>query len=604
MLKTYLIATAALSLTVSTFAGKQPNVLWVLTDDHRYDSVRAFNKMLTGQEMSKLGYVESPHTDRLAEMGTTFINSYCQAQGCAPSRASMHYGRYPFRSGVYQFEYHNNNAEHFRPTLPERMADLGYQTVHIGKTGVRVKTVKNGKAQKFQMYQTDFDSKTLAAEGLTEWGKGWASSINGKKLPKPVSDLEFFVNSDGEFEYFSDQLAEMKPEYAGAREQYNKKYDLLRFYKAGEKGVSKSMIIGGVSPRPAGKTRDGYYSSVFADFLQSEDKPLTVGSKSYDGVDTSKPLFCHIGYDFPHTPVLPPVDYRARFSKKKYKVPEFNLKELETMPKQLKKQVDKSFTDDYPEADKQTMIQDYYAFCAYGDTLIGQATEAFVQYSKKQKQPWMIVYVCGDHGWKLNEHGAISKFTPWDIDSHNPVIVVSSDKKAFPAGKVVTDYTELVDIAPTVLAAAGVNLADKENDYLDGYDLAEVASGKMPAREYVLGESHHVIGPRAFIRTKDYVFSMQTRPNTQRGKDMDWAKTASWKELDPALYHMSSDPNEINNLAFNPEYKQIAETMQQKLFNIVMGDNRVEVNWGKQADGTEIFRRNFAPGADDKKLTL
>ena len=43
----------------------------------------------------------------------------------------------------------------------------------------------------------------------------------------------------------------------------------------------------------------------------------------------------------------------------------------------------------------------------------------------------MIVYVCGDHGWKLNEHGAISKFTTWEVDSHNPIIVVSSDKANF-----------------------------------------------------------------------------------------------------------------------------------------------------------------------------
>ena len=33
---------------------------------------------------------------RLTEMGTTFINTYCQAAGCAPSRTSMHAGRYPF----------------------------------------------------------------------------------------------------------------------------------------------------------------------------------------------------------------------------------------------------------------------------------------------------------------------------------------------------------------------------------------------------------------------------------------------------------------------------------------------------------------------------
>ena len=96
------LAFAAIGLDQQGMAD-QPNVLWILTDDHRYDSIRAFNRMLNGREMSELGYVESPHTDRLAKMGTTFINAYCQAHGCAPSRASMHYGRYPFRSGIYEF---------------------------------------------------------------------------------------------------------------------------------------------------------------------------------------------------------------------------------------------------------------------------------------------------------------------------------------------------------------------------------------------------------------------------------------------------------------------------------------------------------------------
>ena len=120
------VALAVLLLVIRTAHGQQPNVLWILTDDQRYDSIGAFNRILHGRDHSELGYVESPNVDRLAAMGTTFINTYCQAPGCAPSRASMHYGRYPFRSGVYEFEYHNNNAEHCQPTLPEQMVKLGY----------------------------------------------------------------------------------------------------------------------------------------------------------------------------------------------------------------------------------------------------------------------------------------------------------------------------------------------------------------------------------------------------------------------------------------------------------------------------------------------
>ena len=127
---------------------------------------------------------------------------------------------------------------------------------------------------------------------------------------------------------------------------------------------------------------------------------------------------------------------------------------------------------------------------------------------------------------------------------------------------------------------------------------------EAPVRDYVIGESHAVTGPRAYIRTKDFVFSMQTRPKGKKGRDMQWAQNAIYKDLDPALYCMGNDPGETNNLAFNNEYQRIAMAMKEKLTSIVLGDNRVEVDWGKKAEGTELFRSNFAPGADDKKLDL
>ena len=122
----------------------------------------------------------------------------------------------------------------------------------------------------------------------------------------------------------------------------------------------------------------------------------------------------------------------------------------------------------------------------------------------------MVLYVCGDHGWKLNDHGSVSKTTPWQIYTLNPVVVVSSDKEALPAGKVVNGFTEFVDMAPTMFAAGGADLSADEFSYLDGRDLARGASGDLPEREYAVGESHAATGPRAFIRTKDYCFSMKT----------------------------------------------------------------------------------------------
>lgn len=592
---------AALLFSTAVFAQQKPNVLWVLTDDQRYDAVRAFNQILHGRDSSELGYVESPRVDELVAKGTTFINTYCQATGCAPSRASMMYGRYPFRSGVYEFEYHNNNAEHCKPSLPEQMAELGYQTMHVGKLGFRIKTIKDGRAVAHPVFQTDIGFKKLGKDGLTDWGKDWFYEMDGKKLAAPIKNLEYIVSPEGEFSYLSDELEQHK----GAAEKATEDYDLLRHYNEGQaKSASKGMIISGVSSQPAGKTRDGYYTHFLSEYLKQENTEFSAGSRSFKGVDPTQPVFAHIGFDFPHTPVLPPANYRARFQQHTYQVPAFDAKELEGMPQQLQKQIKAKSSDHFSDEEKQKMIQDYYAFCAYGDQLVGQATDDFIAYSEKHQQPWMIVYVCGDHGWKLNDHGAVSKFTTWEVDSHNPIVIVSSDKQAFPAGKVVTDYTEFVDIAPTILSAAGADIEAEAFSYLDGLDMAKVAAKEIPARDYVVGESHAVIGPRAYLRTKEYVFSMQTRPDKIRGKDLDWALKASYEDLDAALYNTVEDPKEKNNLAYHKSYRKIAEKMRAKLTDIVLGDGRVEVEWGSKADGTKVFYSNFAPGAHDHRLKL
>lgn len=603
-----------LFLSVFAFGKKEvkkqkPNILWIVTDDHRYDAVRAFNKMLHNREMSELGYVESPNIDRLTEQGTTFINTYVHSAVCAPSRTAMHMGRYPFRSGIFSFEYYNNKTENSKPTLPEQMASEGYQTFHVGKLGVRIRTLtENGKTKDLDIYQNDVKFKTMHLEGFTGWGKNWFRSIDGKKLKTPLKNTEFFVEPDGTFTYASLEYEEERPENKGKIEKFNKKYDIMRHYKKGvEESPTKGMILSGVSTQPAGKNRDGQYNIVLKNYLKNTNPIFKVGSQTLKGIDSSKPLFVHLGYNFPHTPVLPPADYRARFQEKNYKIPVFTKEEYDKLPNQIKGFLKNGGSDHYSDEQKLKMIQDYYAYCAYGDALIGEAVDDFINYSKAKNQPWTVVYVHGDHGWKLNDHGAVSKTTPWEIDTHNPIVIVSSDKKKFPAGKVVTEFGEFVDIAPTILADGGADLSAKKYDYLDGMDMAKIADGSAPIRDYIIGESHAATGPRAFIRTKEYVFSMQIRPwgwNKKMGENIKWAINMPYEKVDPSLYHTTKDPKEINNVAFHKKYRAIADKMRAKLTTIVLGDNRAEIDWEKWGTGTDVYRSNFAPGAHDYKLNL
>jgi arylsulfatase A-like enzyme len=601
-----IIILVALAVKVNAQQQK-PNILYILTDDQRYDSVKAFNQEIDGCEMSELGYIESPEVDKLAAQGTTFINTYVQAAGCAPSRAVILQGRYTFRSGVYEFEYHNNKAEHMKPSLPEQMVELGYQTFHVGKLGYRLKALTpDGKTKDHEVFQTDMNFRPLGKEGFTDYsGGGWWNEVDGVKYDKPITDINFFVTQEGKFEYISAELNEKTDKYKHVAAETHKKYDLLRDYKPGKKeSIYYGEIISGVSPKKAGETRDGYYAHFLNEYLVNENQKFNAGKLEFRGVDPSKHVFAHIGFDFPHTPVLPPADFRERFQKHTYKIPDFSEEEFASMAKQMKRQIASKPSYHFTYEEKQKMIQDYYAFCAYGDQLVGKAVKDFVAYSEKHHQPWMVIYVCGDHGWKLNEHGGISKFTPWKWDTHNPVIVVSSDKQKFPAGKVVKEFTEFVDIAPTALAAAGADLGEEKYNYLDGFDLAKTAKKEAPIRDYIIGESHAVTGPRAYIRTKDYVLSLQTRPSKKEGENMKWALSASWEDLDPALYDLKNDAREVNNVAFKKQYTNIAKKMKDKLLNIVLGDNRVEVNWEKWGTGTQVFRSNFAPGSHDYKLNL
>lgn len=64
---------------------RQPNILWIQTDEQRADSIGAFGAP----------WAKTPALDGLAARGVTFTNCYCQSPVCVPSRASQLAGVYP-----------------------------------------------------------------------------------------------------------------------------------------------------------------------------------------------------------------------------------------------------------------------------------------------------------------------------------------------------------------------------------------------------------------------------------------------------------------------------------------------------------------------------
>ncbi len=612
--------TAAVALTMLSGAAPavaaeskdQPNILWIITDDHRADALACYNRATLGTSESRLGYVSSPELDKLAAEGTLFTYAYCNSPASAPSRTSMHFGLYPHHRGVYGFEYYHSGADFTPKSMPELMREAGYNTLAIGKMGVRyVQYAEKGRRVGYQMYDTFLNTGDHQKHGEADtWAQGiWAGEDAGTKQ-------HIFLPDGSKISYQASRKngGVLTAEDIATAKEVDEKYDYLRVYTAAgkPKPLATQMVVGGVSSNTTEKTTDGAIMREFKGYLNSDgkEKYSALTKSVVKAVDGSQPQFMYLGHHFPHTPVLPTKSFRDQFKDKVYNLPEFDQKELDNMPAQMKVWHSKTRVNLFKDDEKQQMIRDYYAFTAMGDSLIGVEVRDFKQFCKKNNKEYLIVIACGDHAWHLGEQGVAAKFAGYENSSHTAVIVLSSDKKKVPAGKVVDDYLEYVDFLPTFAAAAGFDLSDKRFDYLDGYDIMDVISGKAKSRDYTIGEINHVCGPHGQIRTKDFMFGFRTRVNggipakdktADPNKEMRWALDAPLEKIDPILYDLRVDPLERNNVALNPKYRELAEFLRKKAATIMLGDGRIEVDWTKKSS---YNRSTFAIGSDDKELKI
>ena len=107
---------------------KRPNILFILADQFRADAVGVAGNT----------FVHTPNLDRMAREGVHFINAYTPQALCAPTRASLLTGVYPFthglRDNVYNVESVLAMPEYqLRPNWPELLREAGYYTGYLGK---------------------------------------------------------------------------------------------------------------------------------------------------------------------------------------------------------------------------------------------------------------------------------------------------------------------------------------------------------------------------------------------------------------------------------------------------------------------------------------
>ena len=95
------------------------NVIFILTDDQRYDEIGVLNPLL-----------HTPNLDRLANEGAFFRNAFVTTALCSPSRATILTGQYMHDHGIVD----NNVPFRGNPRFfPMYLDEAGYQTAFIGK---------------------------------------------------------------------------------------------------------------------------------------------------------------------------------------------------------------------------------------------------------------------------------------------------------------------------------------------------------------------------------------------------------------------------------------------------------------------------------------
>lgn len=100
---------------------KGPNIIFILSDDHRYDFMG-----FTG----KVPFLETPAMDKMATEGIHFRNAFVTTALCSPSRASILTGQFSHHHGVVDNQSPIADSVMF---FPQYLQDAGYNTAFIGK---------------------------------------------------------------------------------------------------------------------------------------------------------------------------------------------------------------------------------------------------------------------------------------------------------------------------------------------------------------------------------------------------------------------------------------------------------------------------------------
>ena len=203
------------------------------------------------------------------------------------------------------------------------------------------------------------------------------------------------------------------------------------------------------------------------------------------------------------------------------------------------------------EGTMSNMHTTYRRYCECLMSVDEQIGRVFKLLEKKGILDDTLIVYAGDNGYIWGEHRLYAKHYPYEESIRIPFMVRPPANFISKKGRRIKEMVLNIDLAPSLLAAAGVSIP-----------------GKMQGRNFLaLMKKRKVKWRKSFIYElfQDFPFGGRVPPHkalrTERYKLIKWKKCRKNHEL----YDLKKDPREMKNLYRTPEGKKIAAGLEKKL---------------------------------------
>ena len=180
--------------------------------------------------------------------------------------------------------------------------------------------------------------------------------------------------------------------------------------------------------------------------------------------------FAHLSYLRPHSPYAAAGEYATRYDPADVPLPIAPAEDRHPSHTAfLGLPVVAAPTD---EAGIRRLRAQYYGMVSEVDAQLGRALDAI-----RARGEWAetVVVVAADHGEQLGDHGLVEKLGYFEQSYHTPLIV-RDPTRAAAHGRVVTSFTENVDVLPTLCDLLGAPIPAQ----VDGMPLTAFLEGSTP----------------------------------------------------------------------------------------------------------------------------